>query len=55
MKKSILNLGTPLNSTELKEVYGSGFPCYCNGRYVGQATSISQCWNMCPAPIEAIK
>ena len=49
MKKSILNLGKVLGNVELREINGSGFACYCNGKYVGEASSISECWNKCPA------
>ena len=48
MKKSISNLGKVLNKAEQTQING-GFPCYCNGSYVGDASSVSQCWNMCPA------
>ena len=52
MKKSILKLGKTLNKVEQTEINGGtigpSFPCYCNGRYVGQVSSIEECWNACP-------
>lgn len=48
MKNSILNLGTVLDKSQQQQING-GFPCYCNGKYVGDASSISQCWNACPS------
>jgi len=52
MKKSILNLGKALNKAELKQIKGqkmlaAGFACYCNGTYVGEKSSIADCWNAC--------
>ncbi len=47
MKKSILNLGKTLNKAEQLTINGGSFPCYCNGKYMGNASSVGQCWFMC--------
>ncbi|WGH76858.1 hypothetical protein P8625_06870 [Tenacibaculum tangerinum] len=57
MKKSILDLGKVISKAELQQINGSvavkaSFDCYCNGKYVGKASSISECWNMCPSQIQ---
>ena len=40
-----------LNKSEQKNIDGgkmqSGFACYCNGTYVGEMSSIADCWNAC--------
>ncbi|MFT5891159.1 MAG: hypothetical protein ACI9Y7_001260 [Dokdonia sp.] len=52
MLKKISNLGNSIGKKEQKEITGgrllSLFPCYCNGSFVGNASTIQECWDMCP-------
>ncbi|MFC0185425.1 bacteriocin [Pseudarcicella hirudinis] len=44
--KDLKKIGKVLSKDELRKVTG-GFACYCNGRYVGEMSSVSACWNAC--------
>lgn len=35
-----------LNKVEMQSIKG-GFPCYCNGQLLGDASSVGQCYNAC--------
>ena len=51
MKKISLNsVKEYLSRDEQRQVTGgsgASFPCYCNGVFVGNASTIQGCWNMC--------
>ncbi len=40
-----------LDKNSQKNIAGGGpqgeFSCYCNGTYVGEVSSIAECWNAC--------
>jgi hypothetical protein len=57
MLKKISDLGNSLGKKEQKEIKGgrfasidddASFPSYCNGAFVGNASTIQGCIDLCP-------